>query len=139
MITSNNPNNGQSYTPLTSTPPAISTPEPEILPGMTVHISIGFNIGGQPMSPAMRKAFADLVTDDVNDVLNINPFMSDASWSKHYGIGFWENEREDSFIYTVIAHRGGSVKALTERMTNLAHRFGQDAIAIDFSYAILAG
>lgn len=104
---------------------------PEILPGNTVTVAIGRNVGSAPMSD-----------DDWLSYRSAVSFLLGATIGKHdtvhSGVGIWHGVSEDSTIFTVFDPKP-YLSRLTEELAQVALAFNQDAIAVTIGKPIFVG
>lgn len=89
---------------------------------MSVTVTIGRNVGSEPMDDARwraaRHAVAVAVSDDAAPIVFAG-----------VGLGVWEGSREDA--YTIVGSGRDRVsRRLRERLGAIAAEYGQDAIAV---------
>jgi hypothetical protein len=97
----------------------------------TVMVSIGRNIGNEPMSDRDWTAFVNATSNAIR--------RAGESPEIHFGHGTWDGIREESAHITVYRHTDTEIPrtAIYERLAFLAEYFGQDAIALSISEPIL--
>ena len=95
-------------------------------------VTIGRNVGTEPMSDERWEEFQTSVTIDFNFV--VNGFQAGAGqWEEHRGQGIWEGTPEDSFKVTVLLEEEipkDRLDQLRRYLSENARLFDQDAIAL---------
>lgn len=104
-----------------------------IPPGSLLTVTIGRNVGNRPLWSHEWREFQSAVSDAVTDLLHPS-----ASFGPFHGTGEWEGVSEDSAVFTFLTAYPAGVKAVDERLAQLADMYGQDAIAWSFGTARLA-
>jgi len=102
-------------------------------PGSQVTVTIGRNLGSEPMSPHDWADFQSLTTQAARDLLaptlTFGPFT---------GSGEWDDVVEESAVFIFVSHYPASVRAVESKLVAVASEFGQDAIAWSFGPNLLA-
>lgn len=101
----------------------MNAPSPEILPGNTVTVSIGRNVG-----PADALNDDDWLTFRAEVAFILGQTIGKAD-THHSGSGVWNGRTEESVIYSVFTPKP-YLKALTDQLAALAEYFRQDTIAV---------
>jgi hypothetical protein len=94
---------------------------------LTVMVSIGRNVGANPLSNDDWIAFVNATSDVIRNQ-NEKPEL-------HWGTGSWDGISEESAHITVYRHyvTEGMRYAYREGLSRLARHYGQDAIALTIS------
>lgn len=102
-------------------------------PKSQVTVTIGRNVGSEPMSEHDWRDFQSMITGTIRDLL-----APSVSFGPFYGSGEWEGVTEESAVFTFVSHYPASVARVTERLGKVAEMFSQDAVAWSFGLDILA-
>lgn len=98
---------------------------------MSVAISFGRNIGNAPMPEREWRKFRRDVDNTLTETVG-------APDTHHYGTGVWNGVKEESAIVTVFEPREEYVPLLVNRLSELANRYDQDAIAVTTGNVVFA-
>lgn len=101
--------------------------------GELLTVTIGRNVGDEPMSLAAWRDFQDTLVLHVTNVLK--PSLQ---FGPFFGEGSWQGVTEQSVVFTFVVGYTTSVDDVNSVLTGLAIRFGQDAIAYASGTARLA-
>ena len=102
---------------------------PEILPGNTLTISVGRNVGSTPMSDDDWLTFRSVVSFAIGATVGRHDTI-------HSGTGIWNGVPEDSTIWTLFTPRPYLSK-LVEELAEVARAFDQDTIAVTIGQPIV--
>lgn len=91
-----------------------------------LQVSIGRNIGAEPMSADLWRSFQD----DARANLYAHTTGDERTVEFHYGTGVWDGVAEESAHVTIHTVRDYDRAGLTRALAVLAHVYGQDAIAL---------
>lgn len=98
-------------------------------------LNIGRNVGTEPMAADVWERFAGACADALayaaRDLMaGVTRTAMRADVQTHYGTGVWEGVREDSAHVSLFSVHGIDVATLRESVAELAHDYGQGAIAL---------
>lgn len=90
---------------------------------MATVVTIGRNVGSDPLSREDWERFVSSVVRTVRDA-------SSAVYFVGYGRGIWEGATEDAFTIVTDDIRSADRERFRLRLSALAHKYRQDAIAV---------
>ena len=105
-----------------------------VKPGSLLVVTIGRNVGIEPMSDARWSEFQDRVIATVR-----RHFAHSQSFGPFYGVGEWDGVTEESAVLTFLTSYPGSTDRFAVDLAELSSEYDQDAIAWSFGPANLAG
>ena len=98
-----------------------------------LHVTIGRNVNGKPMSDDEWTMFVRMVGTGVfmsQDIAeNAKPTLEET----HYGMGEWNGISEESAIISLITDNPLNEKMLKDWLIHMKHEFHQDAIAYQYA------
>lgn len=99
----------------------------------TVTVTIGRNIGSEPMDSDRWEAFQE----DIRTILG-QGVGRESSWIEtHYGVGEWDGVREESAKITILDADKSHMIGVHAPLRQVCETYGQDAVALATGLSIL--